>query len=596
MEKIKLSHLIHILLNIISFCLLIISCILIFSQAIKNIYYNYSKNKTILAEKLVYQQFSHDVYSNINNKIYYQFETISYTEECPPGKEIVQIPIKIDSYYDCENIKKNLLNELNEDICQNKISKSSICCKNDCCENNIYLKQTICREKNYKNIEDEENNDIRKNICQYFNIYNGKFTKILNSKICAKRYDFNYENLLYIYNSNNCENKSCLYYDTKKHCICDINLKENNLLFFGQAFLNLNLTNCIVKNIFSEINPNFFEYETILKESLLNNKIKITKKEKEKINIYKVINEKNIYNAFFKDKEDIQINGNQYYINQTKFLLSNFTDNNEEYIFKNYLKNEYMKIKSIKWYTRNYIGFENYDELLKFQKYFDEKDPMNNPLYKITNIIYPNWESIIILVLFLLAFIFTCIYQIYIFIKENNVKINSFLIVDIFRQISLMILLIIYLSLFIFRYNYTFHKIKINMEIYYKIVLEKYNERRGQKLLFAGIIILCIIFIIELANYIFMIYIDNNNGVNEISKYTIIVKLKNSYTNEIIPFKFYLNRKFSNEIKRFKQKFLNDYDIDECKNEDKIIDQDKIINDMGINSDSLILVICNKKE
>ena len=593
MEKVKPSDLIHFILNIISFCFLITACFLIFFQTIKNMYYNYSDNKTILAEKLVYQQFSHNVYSNINNKIYYQLETIPYSEDCPEGKEILQIPIKLDSYYDCENIKNN---ELNEDICQNKISKSSICCQNDCCENNIYLKQTICREKNYNNIDNEENNDIRKNICQYFNVYNGKFSKILNSKICAKRYDLNYEDLLYVYNDNNCVNISCIYFDTKNHCICDINLKENNLLFFGQSFLNLNLTNCIVKNIFSEINPNFFEYETILKESLLNNKIKINKKEKEKVNMLKVIHEKNIYDAFFKDKNDIQINGNEYYINQTKFLLSSLTENNEEYIFKNYLENEYMKIKSIKWYTRNYIGFKDYNELAKFQIYFDEKDPMNNPLYKITNIIYPNWESIIILFLFLLTFILAIIYQIYIFFKEKNITNILFLVIDIFRQISLIILLIIYLPLFLFRYNYTFFKIDIDMEIYYKIVLEKYNERRGQKLLFTGVIILCINFAIELANYIIMIFKDKNNGINTISKYTIIIKVKNSYNNEIIPFKFYLNRKFSDEIKRFKQKFLNDFDIDECKNEDIIIDQDKDIKDLKFINEPLIFVICEKKE
>ena len=593
MENVKLSHKIHLILNIISFCLLIIACIVIFSQTIKNMYYNYSTNKTILAEKLVYQQFSHDVYSNINNKIYYQLETVPYTEDCPEGKEILRIPIKIDSYYDCEKIKNN---ELNEEICQNKISKSSICCLDDCCEYNAYLKQTICIEKNYKNIDSEELNDIRKDICQYFNVYNGKFSKIINSKICAKRYDITYENLLNVYNENNCENASCLYFDTKNHCICDINLKGNNILLFGPSFLNLNLTNCIVKNIFSELNPNFFEYETILKEALLNNKIKIDKKEKEKVNLYKAITEKNIYDAFFKDKNDIHINGNEYYINQTQFLLSNLTENNEEYIFKNYLGNEYMKKKTLKWYTRNYIGFKDYDELTKFQKYFDEKDPMNNPLYKITNIIYPNWESIIILILFLITLIIAFIYQIYIFIKENNIKNDFFLIFDTYRQISLMSLLIIYLCLFLFRYNYNFFKIDIDMEIYYKIVLEKYNERRGQKLLLAGIIILCINFIIELINYIVMIFIDKNNGINTASKYTIVVKVQNSYSNEIIPFKFYLNRKFEDEIKRFKDKFLNEFDIDECKNDGVIIDEDKLIKDIGFNDESIILVICEKKE
>ena len=69
MNNVKSSHLVHITINIISFFLLIIACILTFIQSIKNIIYNYTKDKTILAEKIVYQQFSHDVYSNINNKM-----------------------------------------------------------------------------------------------------------------------------------------------------------------------------------------------------------------------------------------------------------------------------------------------------------------------------------------------------------------------------------------------------------------------------------------------------------------------------------------------------------------------------------------------
>ena len=74
MSKTQKRHFWHFIINIILTSFLILSCILIFAQTIINIKYNYSNNKTILAEKLVYQQFSHDIYSNINSKILYDFE------------------------------------------------------------------------------------------------------------------------------------------------------------------------------------------------------------------------------------------------------------------------------------------------------------------------------------------------------------------------------------------------------------------------------------------------------------------------------------------------------------------------------------------
>ena len=88
--------------------------------------------------------------------ILYQFEIVPYDKDCPYDKEVLRIPIKIDSFYDCENLendKLDELDELDEDMCQNKISSSFICCQKDCCENNVYINQKTCRTKNISNIE-----------------------------------------------------------------------------------------------------------------------------------------------------------------------------------------------------------------------------------------------------------------------------------------------------------------------------------------------------------------------------------------------------------------------------------------------------------
>ena len=587
MYQVRPSHLAHIIMNITSFFLLIISCILIFTQSIKNLIYNYSNDKTILAEKLVYQQFSHDVYSNIKNKIIYGFEPVPYDNDCPEGKEVLKIPIKLDSYYDCEDIKGyNLAN-----ICENKISKSSICCSNECCEENIYLKQTFCREKNISNIQIEEADDIRNEKCNYFNVYNGKFSKLLNYKICIKRYEYNYETLLSLNESNICEGEYCFFFDTKNHCICDKNLK-NELYSLNDSI--------IVKMIASEINPNIFEYETILKESILNNQIKITKKQKDNLNKYKILNNKNIYDAFFKDKKEIQKAGNKYYNYQSSFKLKDILSDKNDYILQNYINNQYIKEKYIGLYTRNYIGFKNSDELEKFQKIFSEDDPTNNPLYKICGIIYPNWETVIIIFLFFIAIIYIFYLQVHYFIIDKNIKNEMIMGCDSYRQIVTMVLLIIYLALYLYRYIYQFIEIKIDMEIYYKIVLDKYNGRRMQSLLLAAVILLCINFIIELANFLLMIIINSQKGINPVSKYTINCILKNSFTNTSHMFKFYLNRKFSEEMKRFKKKYFENYDIDEFKieNSNKNIEDDdynKTISELELNNESIILVECEEK-
>ena len=585
MDQMKPIHLVHIFLNSISIFLLIISCILIFVQTIKNLIYNYSNDKTVLAEKLVYQQFSHDVYSNIKSKIIQKFELVPFDSDCPEGKEVLKIPIKLDSYYDCENIKDN---DLNENLCQNKISQSSICCSDECCEEDIYLRQTKCREKNINDITIEEANDIRNIKCTYFNVYNGKFSKINNYKLCIKKYEYSYEYLLKLSENNSCEGEHCILLDTKNHFIYDQDLK--NEIYSSNDSI-------IVKGVVSEINPNFFEYETILKESILNNQIERDKKQQDDLNRYKVLNNKNIYNAFFKNNQKINMTGNQYYINRFSDKLKDNLSGKNEYIFQSYLNNKYLKQKTLNLYTRNYIGFENFGELEKFHAYFDENDPTNNPLYKISGLIYPNWETIIVIFLFFIAIIYVLFSQINEFTKEKNVKADKFLGYDSYRQIFAMGLLIIYLALFLFRYVYQFKKIKIDMEIYYKIVLEKYNQRRAQSFLLSGVIILCVNFIIELINYLLIVLFDRLKGINLPSKYTIICELKNSCTDEIHLFKFYLNRKFSEEMKRFKAKFFENYDIEECKigNSDEGIKGDITIRELMLNSESIILVECEEK-
>ena len=62
--------------NIISSFVLIISYGLIMTQSIINIIYNENNKPNIIAERLVYEQFSHEVYSNIKSKIIKEIQEI----------------------------------------------------------------------------------------------------------------------------------------------------------------------------------------------------------------------------------------------------------------------------------------------------------------------------------------------------------------------------------------------------------------------------------------------------------------------------------------------------------------------------------------
>ena len=172
-------------------------------------------------------------------------------------------------------------------------------------------------------------------------------------------------------------------------------------------------------------------------------------------------------------------------------MLDNIIKDNEEYIFKDYKENAYIRNKSINWYSRCYIGFKDSKELKKFKYHFDENDPTNNPLYKITRNIFPNWESIII-ILFFAFLLILFIFQIKLFIKTNS-KINQFLFYDYLRQISSLTLFSIYLLIYLFEYIYCLRKIEIDMEIYYKYVYKNKMKEESKFIDFMQLFFLVLI-------------------------------------------------------------------------------------------------------
>ena len=245
------------------------------------------------------------------------------------------------------------------------------------------------------------------------------------------------------------------------------------------------------------------------------------------------------------------------------------------------------------------IGFRNLDELQKFKYYFDEEDPQNNTLYKMDKILFPNIESIFISSVFILLMGSIFLGQIYYYKNKDEDTKRDFYFYS-FRRISTLVLLIIYLSIYLFKYVYYYHKIEeIDMEKYYAIVLEKYNKRREQIYLLIGIILLGINLIIEVIHYIIeyvLFQYPISQGENISSNKTIICTLENSDSREQKKFKFYLNRKFLDEKKRFEKKFFLNHIIIECMINDEVIDEDKTISELELTNESIIQVICEPIE
>ena len=191
MDKIKITF----LFNVISLVLLIISFAFILAQNVINLIFYAEKRKDIIAEKFIYEQFSHEVYSNINSRIYYDNHL-----SCGSDSEVIKFPLKFDYLYDCEDVDDDKIDK----ECQNKITSPSLCCELSCCRDYVKNKKKYHKCSNKNSFNDY---DSREYICSKSSIYNGNFYYIDSNSYCARRYSKTYEELLLEDNSVN----NCLY-------------------------------------------------------------------------------------------------------------------------------------------------------------------------------------------------------------------------------------------------------------------------------------------------------------------------------------------------------------------------------------------------
>lgn len=583
--------------NIISSIILIIAYGFIMVQSIFNIIYSENKKKSIIAERYAYEQFSHEVYSNINSKIISDIEEKEINETCSDDDYyVMNFPIKLESFYDCEG---EFNNEINKDMCQNTITKDSLCCRDVCC----YTKVSEKKESNY--CRDRKINEIdpRDKYCAKFSKYNGKFYTYKKEskeyKICVKKNNsYTYRELLKKYeegiknNNNNCKSGKKIFFDSKNHIFCN----DDNII-------KIKNDHAIVKNIFSVERPNYFNMESNIKLTMMENKIKYNEdKVKKRKNIISKIGSKIIFNTFMESKichkecYDKNYKNFNKFINSTNGQLKHFLS--DESIFSNFKSNSYMMNNKINWYTRDYIGFNNTTELNKFEKYFDNNNNKNNSLYKISKTLYPNYGSFIVGAI---IFVLTIIYIIVLiknFEKEEidielkNINMNNL------RFLLIFILFWVYLIIYLVEYYYGCEAIYIDMEEFYKNVLEKYNYRRRQLFLVIGIIIFSFNILIELLIQNFrcgMNYFEIGMNGRQVNSVDVNIKIQGNDCNRSHICKLYVKKTFGVHIPNIKKllsrcNICKEYDIEKFIFNGNEIQHDDIIRNIGIGNNATITI------
>ena len=467
----------------ISIILLLASYTLFLTQSIMNIKFVNSKSKYAIGEKLLYMQFSKEIYSNINS---FPFSRIYTEEENEDSNNYLNVEVKLDPYFDCKGVKKGLLNE----ICQDKLVNNFTCCKSECCirtdDNMVCSNYSFnLQESHYDNDkilnynEDELYDDPRRRYCYYFNKYVGETHTLSQINLYKENYIFNYVSIISNEDSSiyfGKESKSgytdCGEIDTLKNhlYVKDISCPVNSITKIGNNFIFEGLPSysftIFVRNIISEIPPNIHEWKN--------------EYEKTDYNYLKEINKFVNQNSSYYKKMDVSFNIEE---------LSEFY-NYEEKVNKH---------QEFYWYTTNYIGFESHEELKKFFEYFDENDNTNNNLYKISKKLFPSYTSLIFGVLLIIACLLYTIYLIIILVKNKKPKKLIIIIKKIISSVTAIVGIIYYIICIYGIYK----EINIKMDENYMEVLNLYNNRRKQIYFLSGIIINSINLGYEILLYIF---------------------------------------------------------------------------------------------
>ena len=476
-------------IEIASIVLAIASYILIIIQSSNNYMFKNYKTRSLIAERVLYEQFSYEVRDSIKSFPYTNNDNPSDNYEY---KEYIKVEAKLNSYYDCRDVYDP---ELNEEICQNQIVKNNTCCKSECClktngdETFCYNYVFDLYNKDFKNhrilyYNDEEYfEDPKRRFCSYYNKYTTDINlRVDDGELYLYKCKYDYKSIYLNKAPHMCIGKSScnndlyidcgiidtkynhLFVDNTNYCpIVDINGNNNNLNIYHTGYeYSYNNNKIIIRIILSELSPDIHEWK--------NHFVSLENYENKESEKYENLRKK-ISDIREKDFEN---------------LMSKYSSIYKERSFS--LNGDYFSGLNInskanfKMYTTNYIGFGSQDDLLTFLDIF--KGDTDNPLYRLGKEVYPSLETIICgAVLCVLCIIYLILFLIKL--------IEKYLWIFIIKECVLGVTFFILLGIYIWQVV-IFKKIKIDMDSNFENILDLYNNRRMQYCLLSALILLFI--------------------------------------------------------------------------------------------------------
>ena len=476
-------------IEIVSIVLAIASYILIIIQSSNNYMFKNYKTRSLIAERVLYEQFSYEVRDSIKSFPYTNNDNPSDNYEY---KEYMKVEAKLNSYYDCRDVYDP---ELNEEICQNQIVKNNTCCKSECClktngdETFCYNYVFDLYNKDFKNhrilyYNDEEYfEDPKRRFCSYYN----KYTTDINlraddGELYLYKCKYDYKSIYLNKAPHMCIGKSAcnndlnidcgiidtkynhLFVDNTNYCpIVDITGNNNNLNTYHTGYeYSYNNNKIIIRIILSELSPDIHEWKNhfVSLENYENKESEKYENLRKKISDIREKDFENLmskYSSIYKERS-FSLNGNYF---------SGFNINSKA---------------NFKMYTTNYIGFGSQDDLLTFLDIF--KGDTDNPLYRLGKEVYPSLETIICgAVLCVLSIIYLILFLIKL--------IEKYLWIFIIKECVLGVTFFILLGIYIWQVV-IFKKIKIDMDSNFENILDLYNNRRMQYCLLSALILLFI--------------------------------------------------------------------------------------------------------
>ena len=427
---------VNIIIFYLSVIFFIISLFFLLIQGIYNCVFLNSSSRKIITERLLFEQFSYEVYSSINISLsIYSPSVLSSTNQC---SDEMTFNLNLDSFYDCRGIFSPDL----DSQCRDTIIRNTTFCSNS-----------------------DPANDPRIRYCIYFSNYTQSITILDGKKICRSEPKINYEELLKyslpLYDlegkPNSCNEdkfKTCGILDTMNNILCFPGYQCPFNKFTSSIGINTvdNFNSkVIVSVIVSENQPLNHEWDNTIVRS-----------------ISEELNDKDIHKRKVITPADFKLFDEEYdntYEKQGNIYISAGTiiDNN------NVLSKGYERSQKLSIYTRNYIGFKNVKELNKFKKHFKQSNNRDNPLFRLSSSNHHN--PIITIVFSGVFFILSILYTIFSLIKLIEQK-------DYFKVFIAIIALFFIGNLIIIIY----HSVKcpliyIEMDRRMQKVLDAYNIR-----------------------------------------------------------------------------------------------------------------------